>query len=94
MYSDTMSVHECPTPPFCFASFPLPYTTTFPPLRRRSHLIRHGRVEAEDVAEALDELQGGVGELSRRPRLVREGVGAASAVLLDGRDGLQNLFFF
>ena len=57
-----------------------------------SHLICHGGVEAEDVAEALDELQGRVSELSCRPGLVRERVGAAAAVFLDGRDRLQHLF--
>lgn len=56
-----------------------------------THLIRHRRVKAQDVAEALDELQRWVSELAGRSRLMGESVGPASAVLFDSGDRLQDL---
>ena len=56
-----------------------------------AHLIRHGGVKAQDVAEALDELQRWVSELARRSRFMGKSVGPASAVLFDSGDRLQDL---
>lgn len=57
----------------------------------RTHLICHRGIEAQDVAEAFDELQRWVGQLVRRSRLMGESVGPASAVLFDSGDRLQDL---
>lgn len=57
----------------------------------RTHLVRDVGVKAQDVAEALDELQRWISERARCSWFVGESIGPASAVLFDGGDRLQDL---